>query len=504
MGLATIAPMMPSESATPSSPGASLSPENDPRQALHEFLHGLDASVLAAKLLELADQDHGLARELQQWRKSSQPPSDPSALTALISDMLNPGPGIIERGEMPGYMRRARAVLPLLQQARGRSAGSAVALCLHALQRAWHAFQQVDDSDNELSSLCEEIGGEWVLALQAAGPQPAGFGDTYLQVRLDDPFDSFDAAAAEAALGAPALARYEQALEACWRAAKDAVLARKAEHAAKVAGGNVGARYHDRSVERETRLSLLERLHIAALERAGRVDDVLAVMREDLYEASSHSLSIRYLEKLGRFADAADRAREACQAFADDWRLQDDLLRCLEREGSHAAALALRRQQFERDPSVRRYQAVLAAGLAAGHDMAALRQGLFDFMAARERPQAGKAGGRDVTLRAEVLAAEARWDDACALVQPPAICRVDVLRQIARHLTAARNDQARALWLRVFEEAMKGASSPYRSELALVQEIGKTMDSAQRADWLAQVRSDHRAKRNFVRGLPDW
>ena len=496
--------MKPSESRISSSPDALLSPANDPRQALYDFLHGLDASVLAAKLLELADQDHGLARELQQWRKSSVPQSDPSALTALISDMLNPGRKFIERGQMPGYMRRARAVLPLLQGARGRSAGSAVALCLHALQRAWHAFQQVDDSDNELSSLCEEIGGEWVLALQAAGPQPAGFGDTYLQVRLDDPFDSFDAAAAEAALGAPALVCYAHALEERWRAAKDAVLARKAEHAAKVAGGNVGAHYLDRGVVRETRLVLLERLHIATLERAGRVDDVLAVMREDLYEASSHSLSIRYLEKLGRFADAAARAREGCEAFPGDWRLQDDLLRSLEREGGHAAALALRRQQFERDPTVQRFQAVLAAGRAVGHDMAALRQGLFDFMAAREHPQAGKSGGRDVTLRAEVLAAEERWDEACTLVQLPAICRVDVLRQIARHLPAAKKDQARALLLRVFEQAMQDASSTYRSELALVQEIGKTMDGAQRADWLAQVRSDYRAKRNFIRGLPDW
>ncbi|HET7864331.1 MAG TPA: hypothetical protein VFL86_07955 [Burkholderiaceae bacterium] len=462
----------------------------------------MDASVLADKLMELADQDHGLARELHQWRKSSEPHDDPAALKALISDMLNPGHKFVELGRMPGFVRRAQAVLPLLQQARGRSPKAAVALCLHALQRGWHAFHQVDDSDNEFSSLCQEIGGEWVLALQAAGPQPASFGDAYLQVQLDDPFDSFDSAAAEAALGEPAMARYAQALKERWRAAKDAVLARKAEHAARVAGGRTGAHYYDRGVEREMRLMTLERLHIAELERAGRVDDVLAVMREDLYEASSHSVSICYLEKLGRFAEAAAWARDGCQAFPGDWRLEDDLLRCLERDGSHAEALVLRRQQFERDPTVPRFQAVLATGHAAGQDMAALRQGLFDFMAARERAQAGKAVGRDVTLRAEVLAAEERWDEACAVVQPPATCRIDVLRQIARHLPAAKKDDARALLLRVFEQAMLVAKNPYRFELALVQEIGQTMDFIQRADWLAQVRSDHRAKRTFVRDLP--
>lgn len=494
--------MNPSQSPSPSIPSAAPTAAEDPRQALHDFLHGLDASVLADKLLEIADQDHGLARELQQWRKSSEPQDDQSALTALISDMLNPGRKFIELGQMPGFVRRAQAVLPLLQEARGRSPKAAVALCLHALQRAWHAFQQVDDSDNEFSSLCQEIGGEWVLALQAAGPQPAAYGDTYLQVQLDDPFDSFDTAAAEAALGEPAMARYAHALKERWRAAKDAVLARKAEHAARVAGGNARAHYYDRSVEREMRLMTLERLHIAALERVGRVDEVLAVMREDLYEASSYSLSIRYLEKLGRFVDAAAWAREGCRAFPADWQLEGDLLRCLERDGGHAEALSLRRQQFERDPTVQRFQAVLAAGHAAGQDMAALRQGLFDFMAARERAQAGKAVGRDVTLRAEVLAAEERWDEACAVVQPPATCRADVLRQIARHLPAAKKDDARALLLRVFEQAMQVAKSPYRFELALLQEIGQTMDAVQRADWLAQVRSDHRAKRTFVRDLP--
>lgn len=494
--------MNPCQSPSPPSPGAAPAPAQDLRQALHDFLHGLDASVLADKLMEIADQDHGLARELQQWRRSREPHDDQSALTALISDMLNPGHKFVERGQMPGFVRRAQAVLPLLQQARGHSPKTAVALCQHALQRGWHAFHQVDDSDNEFSSLCQEMGGEWVLALQAAGPQPAAYGDTYLQVQLDDPFDSFDTSAAEAALGEAAMARYADALKQRWRAAKDAVLACKAEHAARVDSGHPRALYHTRSVEREMRLMTVERLHIAELERAGRVDEVLAVMREDLYEASSHSRLIRYLEELGRFAEAAACAREGCQAFAGSWELEGDLLRCLERDGGHTEALSLRRQQFERDPTVQRFQAVLVAGHAAGQDTAALRQGLFDFMAARERAQAGKAVGRDVTLRAEVLAAEQRWDEACAVVQPPATCRADVLRQIARHLPAAKKDDARALLLRVFEQAMQVAKSPYRFELTLVQQIGQTMDAVQRADWLAQVRSEHRAKRTFVRDLP--
>jgi hypothetical protein len=177
------------------------------RLALHDFLHGQEAATLAGKLLEFADRDHDIARELQQWCKASEVSNDPAALKTLISEMLTPGRGFIAWDESASYVRRAEAVLPLLQQARVRDAGAAAALCLHALRRAWGVLQQADDSNGEIGGLCGAIGAEWVLSLKAAGPQKASFGDSYLQVQLDDPFGCFDAAAAEAAIGEPAMAR---------------------------------------------------------------------------------------------------------------------------------------------------------------------------------------------------------------------------------------------------------------------------------------------------------
>lgn len=112
-------------------------------------------------------------------------------------------------------------------------------------------------------------------------------------------------------------------------------------------------------------------------------------------------------------------------------------------------------------------------------------------------------GERDVSLRAEVLCAERRWSEACALVQPPAVCRDGVLSQIARRLPSEQGDQALALLLRVFDSAMRRSSSPYRDELAMVQDIGRRMDPARRTAWLAQLRTEFKAKRNSVRDLPE-
>lgn len=143
-------------------------------------------------------------------------------------------------------------------------------------------------------------------------------------------------------------------------------------------------------------------------------------------------------------------------------------------------------------------------------------EAMLDFLAAREmaspkRPLAGArttpptsvtASTRNVSLRAEILCSEQRWMEACALVQPPAVCHNPVLANIARHLPADQDEQAVALLLRVFYSAMQQTSSPYRNELALVEQIIRRMGSVRRRDWLLQLQVNYKAKRNFVRDLP--
>ena len=99
------------------------------------------------------------------------------------------------------------------------------------------------------------------------------------------------------------------------------------------------------------------------------MDEALAVLREDLSDAHAHSKVVSYLEGHGRFREAFAQAEQGSKVFPDDWRLQDDLLRCYERDGWTAEALAMRRQQFERSPGVERYQLVLKAGQVAGQDV---------------------------------------------------------------------------------------------------------------------------------------
>ena len=493
----------------------------DQRQGLHDFLHRQPAADLADRLLELSDRDPGLHRSLQQWRKLERATDDPEDLKRLISEILDTGKQFVDWDETPAYLQRAEAVLPLLRRTASQAPPVRVALATHALRRAWVALERVDDSDGGVGDLCRAIGAQLVAALQSAGPQSAEFGEAWLKLRLDDPFGSFDADAAETAIGPAALARFRQRLAERWREATTAIAEARAAHAAKVDAARAARRRPPPPPETdsslETRLRTLEHLHLQQLERTGDVDGELEVLREDLSTPLAVHRLTRALERHGRLRDAFTNAERGLKAFPDSERLQEDLLRGYERDGWFEEALALRRQRFDAAPSVTRYQEVLAAGDAARRDRATLRRELLDVLAERElrppppplyrpaRPdplRAATAAPRDVSLRVEVLCSESRFDEALVLVQPPAVCRPHALEALAEGLGPAHHAASVALLQRVFAASMRGATSPYREPLRLVSRILLRLGPPARAEWLPQLREEFRAKRNFVRDLP--
>jgi hypothetical protein len=483
-------------------------------EALQEFLRRQPATALADKLTDLAETYREVERELQQWQRLST--AAPEDLRSLVSEILAVGQRFVSLREVFTYVRRAEAVLPVLRGARERDVTSALALSLHALRRSWAAMARADDSNGEIGDLSRAIASEWIAAMQGCGALPAAFGDTYLRLQLEDPFGCFDARAAEDAMGPAALNRYRSTLATHWRRAKDIVMARRAERTANLAARKRSAASWLQRDESETRLGILERLHLAQLEQVGDLDGVLTVLREDRSEPHKLSRVTRFLERHDRLREALASAESACKAFPDDSGLQEDLLRCYERDGWTSEAYALRRKQFEATPTVEGFHRTLNAGIKANRDGTALRRELLREIEWRElkevqrgspSPLATRRGfsgarTRDVSLRAQILCSECLWAEASALVQPPAVCHPGILRHIALHLDDTRREESVALLLRVFGQAMRAASAPYRDELGLVSEIAERLDATRRAAWLATLRIEFRAKRNFIRDLP--
>jgi tetratricopeptide (TPR) repeat protein len=302
-------------------------------------------------------------------------------------------------------------------------------------------------------------------------------------------------------MGETAVARFRKALARRWREASDAAGAKGLPA---------------RGILFDVELWTLQRMYLEQLEAAGDVDGALSVLRRNVSSPRDHAEVTRFLERHGRLREAFSNAELAYQAFPDDASVQDDLLRCYERDGWFEEALTLRRRQFDEQPSLGTYRGILAAGEAAGRDVPSLRSELHAALVEmeerwmKERPEwardlPGLPDGtqlRDVTLRTRILCDEARWDEALAAVRPPARCNEDVLLHLASALGAEQQAQRVELLMTVFGRAMAGSTSPYQKPLELVAEIATSLDPARRAAWLAELRAKYKLKRNFVRELP--
>lgn len=480
--------------------------QRDQRAALHAFLKAQPASALAERLIDLAENFSEIERELRAWQKATRAVTTPEELRALVSEVLTIRGGLLPWGQVPAWLRQAEVILPLLSRARERDAATARDIALHALRRGWAALQKADDSSGLIGGLCQAIAAEWVACLEASAPQPAKFGETWLRIQLEDPFGCVPAQQVEEIMGASALERYRSVLAAEWQKLHEA---RDAKPAGRRAAPNP---FLD---EAGIRARSIENLHVEALQNAGDIDGALAVLRADLSEPHRCREVTHFLESHGRLREAFASAEDAHRRFPGDWQVEEDLLRAYERDGWVKEAHAMRMRQFEARPDAQRYLQALKSGIEAGLDREALRGQMFQYMEQLEvqqmrapsprmaRPAERElAGRRNVSLRVQVLLAEQCLEEALQLVQPPAICHADLLREIALKLGKDKRKAAIELLLHVFGLAMRSAQTPYRNELALVWEIAERMDSRNRASWLAQLRVEYKAKRNFVRDLP--
>ncbi|MFM1988763.1 MAG: hypothetical protein RJA99_1720 [Pseudomonadota bacterium] len=470
----------------------------DERAALRTFLASLPPAALVDRLVSLADRDAEIERELRVWRELERTDLSRASVAPLLARMLAPGRRFIERPRTVAWATRARQAVPLLERLTGRDPAAAVALGVRALRLGWKALAQADDSNGEMGDACVAIGATWVGALRVAGPRPARFGDEYLELLLEQPFDCFEAAEAEAAMGPAALARFRETLADRWRAARSAAIERNRAAAARRRPNDwmpPVPREHDGE------LFGLEQLHLRQLAAEGDVDGITSVLRARLDHPFDWSRLTAHLVAHGRDREALANARQAYAAFPADARVREDLRRALSRDGAHDELLRLCREWFDAAPTMERFVAVTEACGAAGVDPETVRGALLERMAESEARRG--AAVRDVTERVRLFMHEARWEDALALVKEAGTgCRTDVLHGLARVLGPERREQAVVLLERLLSKSMERASSPYRAEQALVREILERLDPAARPAWLNRVRATWGAKRRFIADLP--
>lgn len=486
------------------------------REALRQFLHQQSAEALAERLWLWAEDDRHRMAELKSWYTQSNSGHDPKALKSAISDILRSTKGFLDRRDSDLYAHQARQLIPMLAPWLQQDPAQLRELCEHALLRMFKVAEHSDDSNGEIGDVMIDLHDLLLDALRAS-PPPAAWLDRWFALQAADPWGLWSEEEVLAVAGPAVQTRYAERAAADWHQWLQ-THPPQPEVPVPAKGRKPALSAWSASLDRiDWERRKLRRRYLDSLKQQGDVQGAIDVMRAHLAGAMEHIELVQFCEAHERYREAMQYVQAARQRYPEDGRVADALLRCYERDGWDDEALALRRQQFEACPDLAHFQALLKAARQAGQDEGRYKASLFDW--ARQQEQAlapgftfvdrlfnppGRASAQpDVSLRVSWLLADQQPEAALALAcTPKHHCAPRLLLELARQLPPERNADAIPLLLRVFNGAIQNDKSPYHEPLALVRETLSRMTSVQRADWLLELRRVHKAKRNFLAGLP--
>lgn len=453
-------------------------------------------ATLADLLLETAERDERLREKLlRAAARATAKGIDLSAYRKSIDRATRTG-GFIDYYGAGGYAEGVREAIEPLRELLAdtpEQAAAVIELAEHALGRVEAAIESADDSNGEIGSLLEELQELHLSACQAARPDPEELATRLFEWEMRDHWDVFYHAAETYAdiFGERGLAVYRQLAGAAWE---------------KLPALKPGAR-EDYGGPRFRLTSIME----ALARTSGDLEELVAIKAKNL-SSPYHYLTIAELYRdAKRRDDALDWAERGLKAFpkTDDVRLLELLADEYHRRKRHAEALALIWRPFEQRPALESYQrlqrhaaraadwpqwraralSVLRRSIAAetggksgranpwwGHSARATLVQVFlwekDVEAAWQEGH-GHALGRDLALELAAAREKTHPADAIPLYLREAEALIAQTGNRSYEEAVRRLKQIRALHLR----------------LNLTDEWAAT---------LARLRTQHKAKRNFI------
>jgi hypothetical protein len=466
------------------------------KEALRVFVQSQSATDLAEWLWCWAEQDRHVMAQLKTWQAQVHAAQgvasgDVRAVQTAIHELLKNPKGYLEPRDCAVYQRRAEQAFPLIELMRQISPAQARALCEDMLARVYKVCETADDSwGGEMGDLILNTLEVLKTCLQAE-PPPTHWLKTWLSLRAKDPYGLGNTQRIMQAAGPALVQAYSDHLARDWQAWLAANPGAKTEWS------------HERSAKRSAYLEDLERQGDPAL--------VLEAMRSSVQTAYEWHELVQWCVSHQRWREAFDYAQKAYKLFPQDRRSEADMLAAYERDGWDADALAIHRQRLERDPSSEHYRAALKAAQTSGHDLATYRQSLLDWAQGQERKVERHFWGSKTVEEFVDVSVRVRWylevekdpQAAQSLVEPHGVrCHAALLLTLAEGLPKSQDVQAKRLLLNLFENAMPNASSPYAEVLNLVRLVLNRMTLQDRGPWLASLRTQYKAKRNFTKELP--
>lgn len=456
--------------------------KDKPAVDISAFLHGQPAAWLADTLLTLSHDYPEIQRRLQVQQQLAGT-TDPAALKKSVSAILGRA-RFLDYRQSREYARKLHELSGLFRQllAAGK-ANVCVPLCEYALERLFAIYAQSDDSSGAIGGEIHHIGGLYREACSLSASGDPAFPRRLFKLMLSDEWGMVRLEDFTDILGQPGLAEWESALEAAW----GNLIAELVQP-----GGLHGKSWR------------IKHMMEALAQRRGDVDLLIRLYGSDLSYPNHYSRIVEVCREHGRQREAVQWAERALKAFPRDNGLRSMLAELYQHDGLDAEALELLWQNFLDQASPENY---LKLKQASGDGWPEWRVRAQDALQTSERKyferntRYPRAATPDCTVRVRCLLAEDALEEARDAVGAYE-CSPRLKLELARRIAGQYPEEAAAHFQSAIPATIAlGNNGAYAEAVSLLREMQPWLSAEAYCDYVAALRLQFKAKRNFIKLL---
>jgi uncharacterized Zn finger protein len=476
-----------------SKPGATAMSGPRDLDAIRSLLTAKDKEDLVNLLLEQTENDPALRSRLAAQAARQVFPGDTKALKDTVRKALAVH-GFVDYRGMRRVLVRAATVPDLLAGLiEDGHAQEAAELAAYAMRVGLRSYGRLDDSGGSFGDLLRQIAETFLRACRAAHPSGPALAKDLFKLQLADHWGFFDFDDYAPLLGDEGVAAYRALARKEW-----------AKVPARGPGEGRARLYDDHFVITQ----IMERL----ARRDGDTGALVAIKSRNLTHPSRFLEIAEVLQQAGRRDEALDWAERGLSSSGEemDGRLVEFIVAEYHRRRRHDDALALVWKSFARYPRIYTYQQLKESAEKArawpqwrSKALSWIREHYVPALKRKRAPWPWQPGGH--SLLVEVFLRE---DDPVAALKEAKEggCTEGLWLELAQALEKESPAEAIAIYQARLDGIVdQKTNDAYDEGAALVDRIRKLMRKTKQekefAAWLEDVRTRHKAKRNFMQRL---
>jgi uncharacterized Zn finger protein len=466
---------------------------------IREHLRGKGIEGLVEMVVGVAERDPSLLKELELSAAAAG--ADDTTLLAQFKKAITEATrthGYVEYHKMRGWVQGIESVLDriagLIENGR---AALVLRLLDHFFARMDEALNNIDDSDGGGGNAYAKAREIHLAACRQATPDPVALARVLFAREVDSDWEFFHGAsgAYEDILGDVGLAEYRRLASEAWQEIRPL----------RATGRQV---QDDQFSKRYALGAILE----SFAEREQDVDGVIAIRAKDLSTAHGYLGIAQLCLDHGRAPEALKWAEEGLWQFEDDpdERLiffVSDLYRRIGR-GEDADKLLWR--TFERHPGIQLYERLKSAAGASRMLADAVRDRALAWLRAelgKPMKRSGMRWSSPPELFIQLAMAEGQLADAWMVVERHG-CNDLLLEQLAEASEHSHPAEALKVYTGRVERMVRiGGQSNYEHACNMIERMRLLREglgeTKQHGAYLGDLRSRHKAKRNFMKLLTE-